>query len=239
MTAQDHIPAAHGAGALKAVCLVTALFGLSLGTATMLIAPTPARPVAMLVSVTVVGIALALFVYAVRPGLFSDSDTFGDALRTRYRTPEPRAIAGTGSRAVLPVSEHIAGWQSVRRVPAGERVLTRSYARLVARQALAIVVVAVVFEAVAGGVSLALGLTDPAVFFVAAAVVLPVGFALSHRAGLVDATDYPSAPMAPMLTAPASAIAATPDASPAATSHGTVPELRAVPTADPVEGHAA
>lgn len=186
---------AREARILKLVGLVVALFALSLATLTLTLAPSEARPEALLVATGTFGIAIFIWTYATRPHLFSNDPrgVLGDELRTTYRRPERPALAAPARSRAVPVSEHVYAWQEVRRVQPGERIWTAAYVRLLAGQALAMLVGVTAFAALADGVTLGLGLSAGAMWFIAAAIILPVGFALSHRAGLVDATDYPTA----------------------------------------------
>lgn len=195
---------ARSAFYLKAVVGVTAGFAVALAAVVLAFAPRPAWPVGLIVAGGVVLIALGMWAYAVRPGMFNGKPgVFGDPLRTEYHVEEqallPREASPAPHRPGIPVSEHIYAWQSVRRVAPGEQVWTRSYVRLVVGQLALLVGAAIVLAVAGGGVALGLGaLDDGTMCFVAAGIVLAVFFALSHRSGIIDAHDYATAPMAPL-----------------------------------------
>lgn len=211
----SHSEADRGSRQLKAVSYVITLCAAVIAALILVLGPDAAKPVAILVPIGTAGIALGLWGYAVRPGLFS-SGGFGDPLRTHYRTPaeiaEYRALRAVpagppvleaAARTApigrhVPVTEHIYAWQPIRRVPAGERIWTRSYVGSTAVQLALGLVAVVAVSLLVLGVTLGLGRCDGAVFFVVGGVVLSIGFALSHRSGIVDTHDYPTAPMAPM-----------------------------------------
>ena len=210
MTYQNS-PMAHGARQLKAVAAVVALFALTLAGLTIALAPSEARPEALLVAVGTFGIAIFMWAYAARPSLFTgDPDgVFGDPLRTSYSVPERSRLASVREHAALgtshanasssvPVTEHTYVWQSVRRVAPGERIWTAAYVRLLARHVLLAVAAMLGAGALIAGVVLGLGESVGPMWFVAAAIILPLGFAMSHRSGLVDVRDYPTATMAPL-----------------------------------------
>lgn len=190
---------ARGARQLKAVAAVVAVFPVTLAVLTLTLAPSEARPEALLVAALGFCVVVFMWVYASKPSIFTGEEgIFGDELRTSYHVPElPASRAVTGSRSV-PVTEHIYTWQEVRRVDAGARVWTPAYLRLLGRQLVLTILGALVFGAVAAGVAIGLGESVGPMWFVAAAIILPVGFAMSHRSGLVDSRDYPTAPMAPL-----------------------------------------
>lgn len=185
---------AREARILKAVGTVVALFALSLAGLTIALAPSEARPEALLVATGTFGIAIFMWTYASRPHLFTNDPegVLGDELRTRYVVPERPALdpAPTDRTRAVPVTEHIYAWQEVRRVPAGERVWTLAYGRLVVGQSIAAVLAVLAVGALIDGVTLGLGLSAGPVWFVAAGIILAVGFAMSHRSGLVDANAY-------------------------------------------------
>ena len=183
---------------LKVVSTVVGLFALALVGVALVLAPGTARPEVLLVAAGTLGIAIFMWVYAARPDVFSGGERgiLGDELRSHYTAP-----AQVWSPEDAPsgaVSTHIYQWQSVRRVDPGEKVWTREYARLVLRQSLALIAGVLVFAAVVVGTTLGLGVLIGPIWFVAAGIILPVGFAMSHRTGLVDATNYPTETMSPM-----------------------------------------
>lgn len=197
---------ARGARQLKAVAAVVALIAAILTGLILALAPHEARPEALLVCVGMLGIAIFMWTYAARPGLFTgDEGVFEDPLRTSYSVPERTRLVsvdtpahGVAHRHPMPVSEHIYAWQGVREVREGERIWTREYAATLLRQAALIVGALLAFSLTVAGVTLGLGESVGAVWFVAAAIILPVGFAMSHGSHVVDAGDYPTAPMQPM-----------------------------------------
>ncbi|MCA1982259.1 hypothetical protein [Nocardioides nematodiphilus] len=181
---------------LKVVSTVTGLFALSLVVVTLALAPSPARPVALLVAGGTFALAIFMWTYAARPHLFSGDakGILGDELRSTYTAP----VAKPGAERTGAVSQHIYQWQSVRRVEAGEKVWTRQYTRMVLLQSLGLILGVATFALVVVGTTLGLGGSIGPVWMVAAALILAVGFNLSHRTGLVDATNYPTEPMQPM-----------------------------------------
>jgi len=183
---------AHEARILKLVGIVVALFALALAAMTIALAPSEARPEALLVAAGTFGIAIFMWTYASRPHLFTNDPkgVLGDELRTRYAAPEKPVLDPARRSRALPVSEHVYAWQEVRRVTPGERVWTAAYGRLVLGQTLATVLTVLAVGAVIDGVTLGLGVSAGPVWFVAAGVILAVGFGMSHRSGLVDATAY-------------------------------------------------
>jgi hypothetical protein len=198
---------ARGARTLKAVAVVVALFALTLAGVCIALAPRSALPEVLLVAAGTFGIAVYMWAYATRPGMFTgDEGVFEDPLRTTYSVPERDAADSLarpwkGSKPIsstFPVSEHVYQWQSVRRVADGERVWTAAYVRLLLAQAGLVVMTIALVGAVVCGVTLGLGESVGAMWFVAAAIILPVGFGLSHRSGVVDSRDYPTEPMAPL-----------------------------------------
>lgn len=198
---------AREARILKRVSLVVALFALAVAGMTLALAPREARPEALLVAAGTLGIAIFMWSYAARPDIFSNDPrgVLGDELRTSYHRPERAALANCATAAPpaagrrrIPVSEHIYAWQDVRRVQPGERIWTAGYVRLVAAQALAMIAGVTLFAALTDGVTLGLGMSAGPMWFVAAAIILPLGFALSHRSGLVDATEYTTTAMPAM-----------------------------------------
>lgn len=211
----SHSEADHGPRQLKAVSYVIALCAAVLATFILTLGPSEAKPIVILIPIGAFCIALGLWSYAVRPSLFCP-DGFGDPLRTQYRTPaevaEYRALhAATSATPELgstvrtapigkhvPVTEHIYAWQSVRRVPAGEKVWSRSYISGVVAELVLGLAFVLVFSFASLGVALGLGRSDGALFFVVGSIVLCIGFNLSHRSGIVDTRDYPTVPMAPM-----------------------------------------
>lgn len=187
---------AHEARILKVVAVAVALFALALAALTITLAPSQARPEALLVATGTFGIALFMWTYASRPTLFSNdaAGVLGDELRSHYTVPVSRIEAPrTGA-----VSAHIYQWQSVRRVAPGERVWTREYVRLIALQTLGAIVGATLCAALIVGVTLGLSVSAGPIWFVAAGVILSVGFAMSHRSGLVEADGYAKETMAAM-----------------------------------------
>jgi len=197
---------ARGARQLKAVAAVVALIAVTLTGLILALAPHEARPEALLVCAGMFGIAIFMWTYAVRPGLFTgDEGVFEDPLRTSYNVPErPRLVSvdeqwhDTARSRAIPVSEHIYAWQGVREVPEGEKIWTREYVRTVALQAGLVIGGLLAFAFTVVGVTLGLGESVGATWFVAAAIILPVGFAMSHSSGVVDAREYPTAPMQPL-----------------------------------------
>jgi len=206
---------AREARILKAVATVVALFALALAGLTIALAPSEARPEALLVCVGTFCIAVFMWVYSSWPDVFSGDakGVLGDELRATYTVPAPTpAPAVEAAPPVIPaqrgyavsarpgaaVSEHIYVWQGVRRVEPGQRVWTAAYGRLVALQVVATILGVLAFAALVVGVTLGLGRSVGPVWFVAAGVILWVGFAMSHRSGVVDSTSYATAPMKPM-----------------------------------------
>lgn len=211
----SHSEADHGPRQLKAVSYVIALCAAVLAAFILTLGPSEAKPIVILIPIGAFCIAFGLWSYAVWPAAFSP-DGFGDPLRTQYRSPaevaEYRALhaaatatpeLGSTTRTApigkhVPVTEHIYAWQSVRRVPAGEKVWSRAYVGGIATELVLGLAFVLVFSFASLGVALGLGRSDGALFFVVGGVVLSVGFALSHRTGIVDVRDYPTVPMAPM-----------------------------------------
>lgn len=211
----SHSEADHGPRQLKAVSYVIALCAAVLAAFILTLGPSEAKPIVIVIPIGAFCIAFGLWSYAVWPSLFS-SDGFGDPLRTQYRSPaevaEYRALQaaktatpelGTTTRTApigkhVPVTEHIYAWQSVRRVPTGEKVWSRSYLGGIATQMIVGLAFVLVFSFASLGVALGLGRSDGSVFFVVGGIVLCIGFNLSHRSGIVDTRDYPTVPMAPM-----------------------------------------
>jgi hypothetical protein len=187
---------AHEARILKAVSMVVGLFALTLAGLTIALAPSGARPVAFLVAASTFCVGVYMWVYASRPDFFTNDPrgVLGDELRTRYVAPAAAVATARRTRA-LPVSEHIYAWQEVRRVPSGERIWTPEYRRLVALQSLGLITAVVLVALVDVAAPLGLGASAGPVWFVAAGIVLAAGFALSHRVGLVDATNYSTTTM--------------------------------------------
>jgi len=187
---------AHEARILKVVATVTGLFALALVAVALILAPSTARPVALLVAAGTFGLAIFMWTYAARPDIFSGDEkgVLGDTLRSTYSAPaaNPDAVR-TGA-----VSTHIYQWQSVRRVEPGEKVWTREYTRMVLLQSLGLILGVITFAAVVVATTLGLGGSVGPIWMVAAALILAVGFNLSHRTGLVDATNYPTEAMRPM-----------------------------------------
>lgn len=197
---------ARGARQLKIVAAVVSVVAAILTGLILALAPHEARPEALLVCAGMFGIATFMWTYAARPGLFTGDDgVFEDPLRTSYSVPERSHLvsvdapaAESAHRYSVPVSEHIYAWQGVREVADGERIWTREYVVTVLRQAGLVVGGLLAFSLTVAGVTLGLGESVGAVWFVAAAIILPVGFAMSHGSHVVDAGDYPTAPMRPM-----------------------------------------
>lgn len=193
---------ARGARQLKAVAAVVALIAVTLAGLILALAPHEARPESLLVCAGMLGIAIFMWAYAARPGLFTgDEGVFEDPLRTTYTVPA-RDLTVQSSQSTdahhraVPVSQHIYAWQDVRRVEAGERVWTREYTRMVARQTGLVIGGLLTFAFAVVGVTLGLGESVGATWFLAAAIILPVGFAMSHRSGIVDSMAYPTEQMA-------------------------------------------
>jgi len=211
----SHSEADHGPRQLKAVSYVIALCAAVLAAFILTLGPSEAKPIVIVIPIGAFCIAFGLWSYAVWPAAFCP-DGFGDPLRTHYRSPaevaEYRALhaattatpeLGTTTRTApigkyVPVTEHIYAWQSVRRVPAGEKVWSRAYLGGIATELVLGLAFVLVFSFASLGVALGLGRSDGALFFVVGGLVLSVGFALSHRTGIVDVRDYPTVPMAPM-----------------------------------------
>jgi hypothetical protein len=211
----SHSEADRGRRQLKAVSYVITLCAVVLGTFILTLGPSEAKPIVILIPIGALCIAFGLWSYAQWPSLFCD-DGFGDPLRTHYRSPaevaeyralqaasaDVPALASAARTAPIgkhvPVTEHIYAWQSVRRVPAGEKVWNRRYIGGVAAELILGLAFVLAFSLTALGVTLGLGRCDGPVFFVVGCLVLSIGFALSHRSGIVDTRDYPTVPMAPM-----------------------------------------
>lgn len=170
---------ARGARQLKSVAAVPALFALALAGLALTLGPAEALPEVFIVVAGTLGIAIFMFVYAARPGVFTGhNEVFDDPLRTRYHVPD-----------------HVPARQLVAIAPR-EKVWTRSYVALLVKQLALVVGGLCAVSLTIAGVTLGLGESVGPVWFLAAGVILAVGFNLSHRSGLVDANAYPTEPMA-------------------------------------------